>query len=410
MKNFFVMVWAMALSVSLVYGGQTEEYSCKSSVRTASPRIVGGEKVTDVNDYPWMVALGDVQKDEQGEFFNQSCGGSLIGAKWVLTASHCIMSDCGGIIDTENFYVLIGTLDVEDLENGKRIKVKRIIGHPDYDPETTSSDIALLELEESVTDYAPVQLYRGSDTLAGKECTVIGWGNTVGYGHPDEEEETWMLRQVSISVISNEQCQNEYNTNAYGEEINDTMLCAGIEEGGKDSCQGDSGGPLAIQEDGVWKQAGVVSWGGGSECAEKGLYGVYARVSEFISFIDECTTGVSVWGKITTSAAGHEELGVKNAAISVNGTAYEAVTDERGEFSIMIPKGGISAGNHTVSVTASGLADSSQSVTIQDQEGESVEVSKKLSLSQSGIQGDFSGNSKLGIEDCIGILQRLTQK
>ena len=308
MKKFYVVILAIVLSVSLAYGGQTEEYPCQSSARTATPRIIGGDKVTSLNEYPWMVALGDVYSDDPDKLFNQFCGGTLIGDKWVLTASHCIMSKCGGIKDTENFYVLIGTLDIKST-NGERIKVKRIIGHPDYDPMLTSSDIALLELEKSVTAYTPVQLYRGSDTLAGKQCTVIGWGNTVGYDHPVEVEDPELLRHVSISVISNEQCQQAYNAEGNGGQIDSTMLCAGVEEGGKDSCSGDSGGPLVIQESGVWKQAGVVSWGDGSQCAEKGLYGVYSRVSKFINFIDENVKNVSIWGKIITSTAGHEALG-----------------------------------------------------------------------------------------------------
>jgi secreted trypsin-like serine protease len=317
------------------------------------------------------------------------------------------MSDSGGVLDTDDLYVLLGTLDNQDTESGELVKVRRIIDHPDYDPEKTSSDIALLELEKSVSGYTPVELYRGSDTLADTPCTVIGWGNTVGYNHPDEAEDPWMLRHVSISIVSQEQCIQAYSS----DEIDSTMMCAGTEEGGKDSCQGDSGGPLVIKEGGVWKQAGVVSWGGGSECAEKGSYGVYARVSEFISFIDGYTAGTSIWGKISVSVAGHDDLGVKNATVSVEGTDYKTVTNEQGRFSLMIPKGGISPGDYTVSVNASGLVSSTQPITVQGQEGEGIEVNKKLLLSQNGgIPGDFSGNNVLGLEDSIGILQFLTGK
>ena len=63
------------------------------------------------------------------------------------------------------------------------------------------------------------------------------------------------------------------------------MVCAGYEEGGKDSCGRDSGGPL-IQFKEKWATLiGIVSWGNG--CAEKGASGVYAEVTHFADWIDE---------------------------------------------------------------------------------------------------------------------------
>jgi secreted trypsin-like serine protease len=39
------------------------------------------------------------------------------------------------------------------------------------------------------------------------------------------------------------------------------QICAGFEEGKKDSCVGDSGGPLVLEESGKWFQVGIVRFG-----------------------------------------------------------------------------------------------------------------------------------------------------
>lgn len=48
--------------------------------------------------------------------------------------------------------------------------------------------------------------------------------------------------------------------------------------------QGDSGGPMVNKNGSIWVQAGVVSFGIG--CAEPDIPGVYARVSEYESWIN----------------------------------------------------------------------------------------------------------------------------
>lgn len=81
---------------------------------------------------------------------------------------------------------------------------------------------------------------------------------------------------VNISVVDVNVC-NE--TDSYGGELYDGMLCVGHLAGGKDSCQGDSGGPLVC--DGLL--AGVVSWG--YRCATPNYPGIYTDVNFFSEWI-----------------------------------------------------------------------------------------------------------------------------
>lgn len=63
------------------------------------------------------------------------------------------------------------------------------------------------------------------------------------------------------------------------------MLCAGYPQGERDACVGDSGGPLMIQQNGVYRQIGIVSQGEG--CAIPGKYGIYTRVSSYANWIQQ---------------------------------------------------------------------------------------------------------------------------
>lgn len=86
-----------------------------------------------------------------------------------------------------------------------------------------------------------------------------------------------------MQYIPTDECNSD---NMYGgDNIEDNMMCAGVDGGGKDSCQGDSGGPLFATDSGRWIQVGVVSWGYG--CAEPNHPGVYARVSKVIDWMRE---------------------------------------------------------------------------------------------------------------------------
>ncbi|KAG9405046.1 hypothetical protein AC1031_004147 [Aphanomyces cochlioides] len=132
-------------------------------------------------------------------------------------------------------------------------------------------DFAILLLERNST-YTPVEV--SFDNVPGGTPTVVrGWGTTSSGGsQPD------VLLEVGVNALDNAKCAKLLT----GYTVDDTMLCAGGEQG-KDSCQGDSGGPLTVEQNGSEKLVGVVSWGIG--CAEANKPGVYGRVSVARDFI-----------------------------------------------------------------------------------------------------------------------------
>jgi trypsin len=226
--------------------------------------IVGGVEASH-GEFPFIVSL---QTGYMGHF----CGGSLIKKNWVLTAGHCVAEK----IDK----VVIGMHDQTNTTNTESIKVKRVIRHPQYDENTTDYDFALLELAQD-SKYEPIALNTaeinipdGGDTVM---ATVAGWGATKesSYSLPN------LLQKVDVPLVSHTVCNKDYKGN-----ITDRMICAGYDQGGKDSCQGDSGGPLVAEADDHQRYLiGVVSWGEG--CARAGLPGVYSKVNAAVSWVNQ---------------------------------------------------------------------------------------------------------------------------
>lgn len=241
----------------------------------ANERIVGGVDATPAA-YPMIVAL--IYKDNKSNYKGQFCDGSLIAPDWVLTASHCVISET-----PDSFDIVAGVYDLNS-DAGQRIAVKRVITHPRYNDNTLDFDIALVQLKKPVNNIAPVALNRNRvDTLEGVLSTVVGWGNMSA----DFNFFPYRLQEVQLPIVSNQECKevNAQTQTSLRQVITENKMCAGYISGGKDACQGDSGGPLLIEKHNQLYLAGIVSSGNG--CALPLAYGVYTRVANFVSFIDK---------------------------------------------------------------------------------------------------------------------------
>ncbi|XP_073811913.1 trypsin beta-like [Musca autumnalis] len=78
---------------------------------------------------------------------------------------------------------------------------------------------------------------------------------------------------AEVLIVDRNVCNRQY---AGVNEITDDMLCAAVENGGKDACQGDSGDPLVANGELV----GIVSWDVG--CARTDYSGVYRNVANLL--------------------------------------------------------------------------------------------------------------------------------
>lgn len=305
-KIILLVSTLLATSLSLFSSATSaDDFTAKQS------KIVGGTKAA-FGAWPSTVALlkvATIKKVESGNahysngeliptshanYQAQFCGASLIDSKWVLTAAHCFVDKkTGAKSKAKDINVLVGATDL--IKDGTRKSIKKILIHPDYNKKTGNNDIALLELETK-TEVASIKIAE-KDASVGTLATVVGWGalNKDITGFPSE------LYQVELPLVDHQVCESLYGKT----EFTDNMICAGYQQGEKDSCQGDSGGPLMARVDGYYQQIGITSWGIG--CAEPGLFGAYTRLSKFKNWI-ESTAKISLFLKTNKDDSGGGSL------------------------------------------------------------------------------------------------------
>jgi len=245
------------------------------AIKPDTTRIVGGKEARR-NSWPWMAAL--FKKPTFGSWY-QFCGGSLIAPQWVLTAGHCFYRET----NVNNFKVLLGAHNKATGESTQfEALVAEIHVNPAYNPSKISDDITLLKLTAPVqfTDaISPVCVADRTDSVADDQMGwITGWGTTRSGGSTSN-----LLMQTNVPVVNQQKCINEYTN--IGAVVDDSMICGGYDEGGKDTCQGDSGGPWQFETNGIWTQFGITSWGRG--CAMANYAGVYSRITALRDFIDK---------------------------------------------------------------------------------------------------------------------------
>ncbi|TCP56221.1 chymotrypsin [Tamaricihabitans halophyticus] len=222
-----------------------------------TPFIVGGEDA-NIADHPFTVAL-----TTNG---SQFCGGSIVAPNKVVTAAHCVPDAQPDAVQVVSGRTTMST------DEGTVTDVSDIWVHPDFQNVTTGSDVAVLTLASEVAEQ-PIELAKADDPgyQAGTDSTILGWGTTTEGGQASD-----VLQKATVPVNSDEDCSAGYN-----EYDPESMVCAGLPDGGVDACQGDSGGPMVAGG----KLIGVTSWGDG--CARPGKPGVYARVGSYYDLLME---------------------------------------------------------------------------------------------------------------------------
>ncbi|XP_077493733.1 venom protease-like [Amblyomma americanum] len=236
-----------------------------------SRRIVNG-KAAQEDQFPWMVFL-------RVHFPGQAtrCGGSIITKRHVLTAGHCTL------LNDEEAVTIDAIYGSNDINKGTKLRVMKMLRHPQFDPAKFHNDIALLLVDkpfEYGSSARPICLPSQPVNIFNSDVMVAGWGFLEQDGKAVD-----YLRYTVVKVVPNARCADKFQHTGYKTEL---MYCA--YRLNTDACQGDSGGPLMTRvDDGRYVQVGIVSYGIG--CALDDMPGVYARLETFVpwmmSYIDK---------------------------------------------------------------------------------------------------------------------------
>ncbi|XP_017270868.3 complement C1r subcomponent [Kryptolebias marmoratus] len=241
-------------------------------------RIIGGSDAPK-HTIPWQVLINAGSRG----------GGAVIADQWILTAAHVVVTN-GQQVAPAIVNILMGDTDVHRMETS-RLNPASVHVHPEYnnpDGSNYNNDIALVKLQDPITFNATVMPV----CLPPKNATYTTgiMGQISGFGITNEDGRlilTNKLKYVQLPVVDQGICSNSITslkrTRPDLPDLTDNMFCAGIPEGKKDSCQGDSGSAFTLTENGQFWAAGIVSWG--AKCGQKGTYGVYTKVANYLDWI-----------------------------------------------------------------------------------------------------------------------------
>jgi len=259
--------------------------------------IVNGSDAS-VTTFPSYAALYVDLIDYNNTYYQGSyCGSTMLDATHILTAAHCVYST-----DHDNHLYSLFTVVVPHPQYEsyfpynvtEKQRVSKIYYPDDYDNNTLNNDLAILELESTLTTVGSSDFAVRPTVATGIDTNYRNSGSAfyaVGHGNTQKDADTKdYLQQASLTYVDNSVCG--YNN------ITDKKLCMkgavspdnGLETS---TCQGDSGGPLYWYNSSEYVQVGLTSFGPATFCgdASYSATSVFTEIYDYRTWIDNVLAG-----------------------------------------------------------------------------------------------------------------------
>ncbi|KAF7286834.1 hypothetical protein GWI33_003891 [Rhynchophorus ferrugineus] len=243
-----------------------------------SLRVVDGWNAVR-NQFPYQISL---QRLLLVSYFH-ICGGSIVSARWVISAAHCTFGRAAS-----NFRVVAGIL--LQTETGTIRQVSQIINHPGYPGgnSVSADDICLIRLASELVFDASIQpvAIAAAGSSARGFATLSGWGSL----GPNNVTSPANLQYVELPILPQDECAERIASvsganNPFRPLLN-VCTVPRTDTGREGACSGDSGGPLVSGS----RLIGVVSWGY-IPCGTQRLPSVFAKVGAYNEWIRENSNG-----------------------------------------------------------------------------------------------------------------------
>ena len=254
------------------------------SVPSAAPAsaIQGGSTVS-ASSAPWLVAI--LSREANGDEY--SCSGSVIAAKWILTAAHCVTEEADNSALSPSEIRVLGPGKSPDIAGAWERGIVPLAIYPSFLYTYTEdwypwADIALIELDQTVPGAKILKLDAPTAKhAAGTNARAYGWGVI----NNSQANAGSSARTVPLKVLANSgdaTCRKWTVSESYQ---GPSLVCAGSTNSKAAICAGDSGGPL-VKSGGVPVQIGITSFSGGKACATYNLPGQFVRIATMRWWID----------------------------------------------------------------------------------------------------------------------------